>query len=158
MREFGHNFGTAARACGLVLGLAAGMFLAGAVLQPGGVMAAERSPAPKNARVYIIWPGNGRTVKGSFWLRMGAKSVGLAPAGVKYPNTGHHHLVIDKELPPFDEEIPNDKNHLHFGGGQSEVRIELPPGKHTLQLLLGDHNHVPHDPPVMSEKITITVK
>ena len=88
---------------------------------------------------------------------MGLKDFGVAPAGTKRPNTGHHHVIIDAPLPSFDEEIPNDKNHLHFGGGQTEARIELPPGRHTLQLLMGDHNHVPHDPPLYSEPITIVV-
>lgn len=137
-------------------GIAAAALLS--AMATGTISAAERSPAPKNAKVYIIWPGDGRTVRGAFWLRMGAKNVGLAPAGVQYPNTGHHHLIIDKQLPAMDEEIPNDKNHLHFGSGQSEVRIELPPGKHTLQLLFADHNHVPHNLPVISKKITIYVR
>jgi hypothetical protein len=88
---------------------------------------------------------------------MGLSGAGIAPAGIDRPNTGHHHLIIDADLPPLDQPIPNDKNHLHFGAGQTEVRIELPPGKHTLQLLLGDANHLPHDPPIESKKITITV-
>lgn len=122
-------------------------------------IAAERSPAPPNAKVYIIWPSNGTVVRGGkLWVRMGARNIGVAPAGIEYPNTGHHHLIIDSDLPPFDEEIPNDKNHLHFGGGQTEARItDLPPGRHTFQLLMGNHNHVPHDPPLYSKKITITV-
>ena len=74
------------------------------------------------------------------------------------PNTGHHHLLVDTELPALDQPIPNDRNHLHFGAGETEARVELPPGKHTLQLLLGDHDHVPHDPPVKSKKISVTVK
>lgn len=121
-------------------------------------LAAERSPAPRGAKAYIIWPHDGAVIKGGkFWVRMGLREAGVAPAGVEFPYTGHHHLVIDTDLPPFDEEIPHDKNHLHFGAGQSEVRLELPPGEHTLQMLLGDHNHVPHDPPIYSKKITITV-
>jgi len=120
---------------------------------------AQRSPAPENAAVYIIWPQNGTVVSGGkFWLRMGLRNMGVAPKGVERKNTGHHHVLIDTELPPMDKEIPSDRNHLHFGAGETEARIELPPGKHTLQLLLADHNHVPHDPPVMSKKITITVK
>lgn len=116
------------------------------------------SPAPEGARVYIIWPHDGTVIKGGkFWVRMGLRKAGVAPAGVEFPHSGHHHLVIDAELPPFDEEIPNDKNHLHFGAGQTEARIDLPPGEHTLQLLLADHNHVPHNPPLYSEKITIYV-
>lgn len=116
------------------------------------------SPAPAGAKAYIIWPKDGAVIKGGkFWLRMGLHDAGIAPAGVEFPHTGHHHLILDSELPPFDEEIPNDKNHLHFGAGQTEVRLELPPGTHTLQLLLGDHNHVPHNPPVISKKITIYI-
>jgi len=116
-------------------------------------------PAPPGARVYIVWPGNGTVINGGkFWVRMGLQNMGIAPAGVRRDNTGHHHLLIDVDLPPMDEPIPNNKNHLHFGGGQTEARIELPPGKHTLQLLLGDADHVPFDPPVYSEKVTITVR
>ena len=119
---------------------------------------AGETPRPENAEVYIVWPSDGRVVPGGkFWLRMGLKNFGVAPAGVERPNTGHHHVILNAPLPPFDEEIPNDKNHLHFGGGQTEARIELPPGRHTLQLLMGDHNHVPHDPPLYSERITIVV-
>jgi Domain of unknown function (DUF4399) len=115
-------------------------------------------PSPEGAKVYIIWPKDGAVVKGGkFWIRMGLVNMGIAPAGVEKAGTGHHHLIIDAELPPLDEPIPNDSNHLHFGKGQTEARIELPPGTHTLQLLLGDANHIPHNPPVYSEKITITV-
>jgi hypothetical protein len=89
---------------------------------------------------------------------MGLQNMGIAPAGIRRDNTGHHHLLVDTDLPPMDEPIPNNKTHLHFGGGQTEARLELPPGRHTLQLLLGDADHVPFDPPVVSEKITITVK
>jgi hypothetical protein len=121
--------------------------------------AAERLPAPENAEAYIIWPPNGAVISGGkFWLRMGLRNMGVAPKGVERKNTGHHHVLIDTDLPDMDKEIPSDRNHLHFGAGETEARIELPPGKHTLQLLLGDKDHVPHDPPVMSKKITITVK
>jgi hypothetical protein len=88
---------------------------------------------------------------------MGTRNIGVAPSGIKKAKTGHHHLIVDAPLPPFDKEIPSDKHHLHFGGGQTEARIELPPGKHTLQLLLGDHEHIPHNPPLFSKRITITV-
>ena len=87
-----------------------------------------------------------------------AVNFGVAPAGVRKDNTGHHHLLVDADLPPMDEPIPNDKNHIHFGKGQTETFLELPPGKHTLQLLMGDSEHIPHDPPIMSKKITITVR
>ncbi len=82
----------------------------------------------------------------------------MAPAGVQKPNTGHHHLLIDVPVPPLDQPIPNDRNHLHFGLGQTETVLELPPGRHTLQLLMGDADHVPHNPPVMSRRITIYVR
>ncbi len=118
------------------------------------------TPAPPDAKVYFIWPHNGQVIKGGkLWVRMGLRGAGIAPKGVAGPNWGHHHLIIDADLPPMDQEIPSDRNHLHFGGGQTEARIEdLPPGKHTLQLLLGDDKHVPHCTPVYSEKITIIVQ
>lgn len=120
---------------------------------------AAGTPSPENAEVYIIWPRNGAVIHGGkFWLRMGLRNMGVAPKGVELPNVGHHHLLVDTDLPPAGEPIPSDRNHLHFGAGETEVRIELPPGKHTLQLLLGDHNHVPHEPPVFSKKISITVR
>jgi hypothetical protein len=84
--------------------------------------------------------------------------MGVAPAGVAQDGTGHHHLVIDADSPALDRVIPSDANHRHFGGGQTEVSIALPPGRHTLQLVLADHTHVPHDPPVVSERIRITVE
>jgi len=119
----------------------------------------KRGQAPKDARAYIIWPPNGAVINGGkFWVRMGLQNFGVAPAGIRRDNTGHHHLIIDRDLPPLNEPIPNDKNHLHFGGGQTEARIELPPGTHTLQMLIGDADHIPHDPPVTSPKITITVR
>ena len=120
---------------------------------------AEQTPAPKNARLYIIWPPDGAVIKGGkLWVRMGLRNAGVAPKGVEMANVGHHHLLLDTYLPPLDEEIPSDRNHLHFGGGQTEARLEdLSPGEHTIQLLLGDDNHVPHDPPIYSNKITITV-
>ena len=118
---------------------------------------AQRRAMPETARVYILWPSDGAVIRGGFWVRMGLVEAGIAPAGIAKANTGHHHLLVDTELPPFDQEIPNDRNHQHFGLGQTEVRLELPPGKHTLQLLLADENHVPHDPPLFSKRITITV-
>jgi hypothetical protein len=83
--------------------------------------------------------------------------MGVAPAGVSKPNTGHHHLVIDAPTPPLDQPLPNDPNHLHFGGGQTEVKLELTPGEHTLQLIFADDKHLPHDPPVISERIKVFV-
>ena len=132
--------------------------LAALLFVAGPVVAAERKPMPDTAREYIIWPADGQVIPGGkFWIRMGLSGAGLAPAGVDKPNTGHHHLIVDADLPPLDEPIPNDKNHLHFGKGQTEARIELPPGRHTLQLLLGDTDHVPQLPPLYSKKITVIV-
>lgn len=121
-------------------------------------VAGAKTPISKNARAYIVWPKDGMVIPGGkLWVRMGLKNAGIAPAQTKKANTGHHHLIVDAPLPPLDLEIPSDKNHLHFGAGQTEARLELPPGKHTLQLLFADHEHIPHDPPVYSKKITITV-
>ena len=117
----------------------------------------QRHSMPADAKVYILWPPDGAVIKGAFWVRMALSGAGVAPAGVDKANTGHHHLLVDTDLPPLDQPIPNDHNHLHFGLGQTEARLNLPPGKHTLQLLLGDIDHIPHDPPLYSKKITITV-
>jgi hypothetical protein len=132
--------------------------LAGALTASPAALAA--TPAPPNAYLYIGWPNDGEVVSSKKPIRVwfGLRNMGVAPKDVKFPNTGHHHLLIDTELPPLDKEIPSDRNHLHFGAGETETTIELPPGKHTLQLLMGDDKHVPHDPPVMSKKITITVR
>jgi hypothetical protein len=117
-----------------------------------------RQPAPKGAEVYFHYPLDGLRVPERFTVRMGLKEMGLAPAGTEWSNTGHHHLLIDTEPGPPDQPIPSDYNNIHLGNGQSEVVVTLPKGRHTLQLLLGDHNHVPHDPPVMSRKITVYVR
>lgn len=115
------------------------------------------TPSPPNAEAYIIWPPDGAVISGGkLWVRMGLRNMGVAPRGVNLPNVGHHHLLIDTEL-DTSRQIPSDRNHLHFGAGETEARIELPPGRHTLQMLLGDHDHMPHDPPVHSKKITVTV-
>ncbi len=116
------------------------------------------SPSPPDAKAYIIWPPDGAVIHGGkLWVRMGLRNINVAPAGIDKASSGHHHLIVDAKLPPLGEEIPNDRQRLHFGGGQTEARLELSPGKHTLQMVLGDHKHVPHDPPVVSRKITITV-
>ena len=120
--------------------------------------AVTRSPAPKDAYVYIGAPADGAMVGTHFKVWFGTRNFGVAPAGVDFPNTGHHHILIDVPVPPLDQPIPFDRNHLHFGAGETEAFIDLPPGKHTLQLLMGDGNHIPHDPPVMSRPITITVR
>ena len=115
--------------------------------------------APKNAYLYIGWPNDGEVLKcDNFRVWFGLRGMGIAPAQQKKTNTGHHHLLVDVDVPPLDQEIPNDRNHLHFGGGQSETRLSLSPGKHTLQLLFADDRHIPHDPPVMSKRKTITCK
>lgn len=113
--------------------------------------------AANEPELYFITPTDGETVSGPVRVVFGLRGMGIAPAGVQAPNTGHHHLVIDAPTPPPGKPIPADANHLHFGGGQTETVIELEPGTHTLQLVLGDHLHIPHDPPVVSKKITITV-
>ena len=121
-------------------------------------LALARTPAPQGARANIVSPQDGATVSSPVAVIFGLQGMGIAPAGVEKAKTGNYHLNIDAALPPADEPVPADDNHRHFGGGQTEVTIDLTPGTHTLQLIMGDHNHVPHDPPVASEKITITVK
>jgi hypothetical protein len=123
------------------------------------VAAMGQSTSPPGAFLYIIWPNNGERIKGDgFWCRFGLRDMGIARAADKTANSGHHHLLIDVDDPPkAGEVIPSDKNHLHFGAGQTEARIELPRGKHTLQLILGDAEHKVFNPPVISKKITITM-
>jgi len=121
-------------------------------------VAAQRTPGRKDAWLYIGWPNNGQVVGTRFKVWFGLRNFGVAPAGVRKDGTGHHHLLIDTDLKNFNEPIPSDKQHLHFGKGQTETVLELPPGRHTLQLVLADADHVPHDPPIMSKKITITVR
>ena len=116
-----------------------------------------RKPAPADARVYFVGLDDGSVLPQKATIRFGLVNMGVAPAGIDRPNTGHHHLLIDTKLPPLDEPIPNDFNHLHFGAGQTEAIVTLSPGRHTLQLLLGDENHVPHNPPIMSKPIRVYV-
>jgi pyruvate/2-oxoglutarate dehydrogenase complex dihydrolipoamide acyltransferase (E2) component len=125
---------------------------------PAPAQKATRTSGSKDAYLYIGWPNNGETVRSPFKVWFGMRNFGVAPAGVTKQGTGHHHLLVDTDLKTFDEPIPNDKRHLHFGKGQTETVLELPPGKHTLQLVLGDADHVPFDPPIMSKKVTITVR
>lgn len=121
--------------------------------------ALPRTPAPEGVELYIVSPQDGEKVGREVVVVFGLRGMGVAPAGVEKEETGHHHLLIDVEsTPALDQPLPSDANHRHFGGGQTEAVIELEPGEHTLQLLLGDHNHVPHDPPVMSDKITVVVE
>lgn len=115
--------------------------------------------APAGAEVYIIAPTDGATVGQEVTVRFGLKGMGVAPAGIGKEHTGHHHLLVDvKELPPAGQPIPADANHIHFGGGQTQTTLKLAPGTHTLQLELGDQNHVPFAPALVSKKITIHVK
>jgi hypothetical protein len=121
--------------------------------------AQERTPSPKGAKVFIISPKNGETVTSPVTVKFGIKGMTLAPAGTKQENSGHHHLLVDTD-PPADlnQPLPATDKIVHFGKAQTETTLTLPPGKHTLQLLLADQNHIPHKPPVLSKKITITVK
>lgn len=115
----------------------------------------QREPA---SEVFFVEPKDGAVLKSPFKLVFGAKGVTIVAAGTEHAHGGHHHLLIDTGLPPQGEPILKDDHHRHFGGGQTEVEISLEPGKHRLQMLLGDHNHVPHDPPVVSKVITVTVE
>jgi len=122
--------------------------------------AASQTPAPDGAEVYFIGLEDGQTVQNPVTIRFGLRGMGVAPAGVDKEMTGHHHLIINETI-EGDEllaPLPLDDQHRHFGNGQTEVTLELPPGTHTLQLVLGDHNHIPHQPPVMSERIEVTVE
>ncbi len=122
-------------------------------------IAIARTPSPEGAKVYIISPADGEVVSNPVRVVFGLKGMGVAPAGIDKANTGHHHLLIDvAKRPALDKPLPSDDNHRHFGGGQTETTLELSPGKHTLQLIMGDKNHIPHNPPVMSEVITIIVR
>jgi hypothetical protein len=118
-----------------------------------------RTPAPSGVELYIISPQDGDTVGPHVLVKFGLSGMGVAPAGTMKEGTGHHHLLIDADsLPPLDQPIPADEHHKHFGGGQTETSITLAPGKHTLQLDLGDALHMQFDPPIVSKKITVTVK
>jgi hypothetical protein len=134
------------------------LLCAALALLPAAALAQAKT-TPKDALLYIIYPEDGATVKGAFWCRFGLRNMGVAPAGRDFPNVGHHHLLIDTEetINP-NETIPHDKKHLHFGAGETEALLDLPQGKHTLQLVLSDGNHFPFNPPLISKRITITVK
>ncbi len=114
------------------------------------------SPAREGARVYIIAPAHGETVPRTFTVKFGLQGMGVAPAGVERPFTGHHHLLVDGELPPLDR--PLGETVRHFGAGQTEVTLTLEPGRHTLRLIFGDHRHRPHQPPLVSEEVVIYVR
>ena len=131
-----------------------------ALMVSGAALGEHHEEIQTAPEVYIISPEDGAEVESPVRVLFGLRGMGIAPAGVEKEGTGHHHLLIDVDAPEgeaLEENLPADENHVHFGGGQTEAEIDLEPGPHTLQLLLADHNHVPHDPVVMSEKITITV-
>jgi hypothetical protein len=137
--------------------LAAVLVLASAL--GAGTWAADAGFWPKDASVYIISPRNGSTVKNPVTVIFGLKGLGIAPAGVDKPNTGHHHLLIDTDVPAnLDQPLPETDNIKHFGKGQTQTTLTLTPGKHTLQLIFGDMSHIPHNPPLVSKKITINVE
>ena len=116
------------------------------------------SSAFAEARVYFINLEDGDEVESPFLIQFGLSKMGIAPAGIDRENTGHHHLLINVKDLDFSKPIPASKNHIHFGGGQTESLVELPPGDYSLQLVLGDMTHTPHTPPIVSEQINITVK
>jgi hypothetical protein len=138
----------------------AGAAIAIVALAAGVATAAlAKSPWPDGSKVYIISPKDGETITGPVTVLFGLKGMGVAPAGVEKEKTGHHHILINAPIPAdLSAPLPADDNHRHFGGGQTQATLELKPGKYTLQLLMGDHNHIPHNPPLASEVITITVK
>lgn len=138
-------------ACCMALSVAVALFSSEAY--PQG------KPAPKDAKLYFITPHDGQRVRGAFWVRFGLRNMGVTHAGDDYQNSGHHHLLIDvNDAIDPKEPIAQDKSHLHFGAGQTETQLELSPGPHTLQLVLGDAKHYPFEPPVVSEKITVRVR
>src|ERR1700744_6438098 len=132
----------------------------GASVLAVAAFAQDRQPAPAGAEVYFIAPSNGATVQGPVTVKFGLKGMGVAPAGVKFDNTGHHHLLIDTDLADvkLDAPLPASDKVVHFGKGQTETTLTLAPGKHTLELLFADYLHLSFDPPVHSQKITITVE
>ena len=135
------------------------IMLAAALTLLASPASAQNKPAGKDAKLYFIWPHDGARLKSPFWCRFGLRNMGVTHAGDDYANSGHHHLLIDVNEPLNpNEPIPSDKSHQHFGAGQTETQLDLAPGKHTLQLVLGDAKHYPFNPPVVSEKITIRVK
>lgn len=134
----------------LLLGALSSLLFAGAAL--------AQTASPEGAKVYFIAPTDGAKVSSPVTVRFGLSGMGVAPAGVEKAKTGHHHLLIDQKLEDYKSPVPSDAHHKHFGGGQTETTIDLKPGKHTLQLILGDQNHIPHVPPVESKVITITVE
>jgi hypothetical protein len=132
----------------------------GASLLAAAALAQDRPAAPAGAEVYFIAPRNGAIIQGPVTVKFGLKGMGIAPAGIKFDNTGHHHLLVDTDLSDLklDAPLPATDKVLHFGKGQTETTVTLAPGKHTLELLFADYQHIPFDPALHSQKITITVK
>lgn len=120
--------------------------------------ALPRTPSPDGARVFFITPADGDTVSNPVQVDFGIEGMSVSKAGDNQPNSGHHHLLIDAELPDLDAPIPANANYVHFGDGRTSTQLTLESGQHSLQMLLGDHLHIPHDPPVFSEVISITVE
>ena len=141
------------------IALAFAMMLSTATVTSTIALAGE-TPAPADAKVYFIGLKDGDTVTSPVTIHFGLSGMGIAPAGTEVPNTGHHHLIIDEKMEgeALNDAIPVDEHHMHFGKGQTEASVTLPKGSHTLQLVLGDWSHVPHKPPVMSDRITINVE
>ena len=132
--------------------------LALALLAAPAAAELPRQPAPEGAAVYFISPADGAVVSSPVTVRFGLRGMGVAPAGLDHPHTGHHHLLLGAPEVDMGMPLPKTEQIRHFGGGQTEASLELAPGAHTLQLLLGDYLHIPHDPPVASETITVTVE
>ncbi len=130
-----------------------------ALFVPAAALAeAVTTPSAKDAKVFIIEPKDGAAVTSPVTVKFGIAGMEIAPAGTDKANSGHHHLIIDTKLEDLTAAIPADANHIHFGKGQTETTVDLKAGEHTLQLILGDKNHVPHAPPVVSEVIKVTIK
>ncbi|MCI0516972.1 MAG: DUF4399 domain-containing protein [Woeseiaceae bacterium] len=125
---------------------------------PAGNAALPRTPAPEGASVFFVAPADGAIVTGTFRVEFGVEGMSVVRAGDNSPSSGHHHLLIDTGLPDLALPVPADANHVHFGDGSSSTELTLPAGQHTLQLLFADHLHIPHEPPVYSERITVTVE
>jgi hypothetical protein len=120
--------------------------------------ALPRTASADSASVFFIMPADGANVKNPIRIEFGIAGMDVVKAGDDQPNSGHHHLLIDTDLPDLGLPIPADEHHVHFGDGSTTTEITLPPGEHTLQMLLGDHLHIPHNPPLVSKQITITVE
>jgi hypothetical protein len=134
------------------------LIIAALILATSISFAQERTPSPAGAEVYIISPKDGAKVKGPVTVLLGLKGMGIAPAGVKFDNTGHHHLLVDMDVPAdLTVPMPATDTLLHYGKGQTQATLTLKPGKHTLQLVFADLNHIALNPPLISKKITIMV-